>query len=272
MEISEQVLKGVGKHFVSLSCIQRDANSREVAVLVFSGFVIRVSGVWIFVSAGHILETIRSVTEAGHSFDVWRLGDQTGNRRFGDSTIPFDFDIGDWLVLDDDSRGLDYAAVVLRPLFQEALAEGGIVPLSESTWGNPWSDDYERRFAVGIPEESVRRSGESTIKCGFAIAPMRRAELPPDGFVKRENQFYSKLDDDPSAVIKDLKGMSGSPVFSCKIENGQLYYRLLGVQSAWYRSLRIVAACSIASFGMAVKQALDDVSALDQTVDGESES
>ena len=256
--ISEQFLKAVGKHFVSLSCVRTDEKDNPIVAHIFSGFVIEVLEEWFLVTAGHVLSELREAMDAGARFRIWRLGDQTGSGKYGSKAIPFDFDVEDWLVISDDENGMDYAATPLLSLFRAALERGGIVPLSERVWGNPWNDEFTRRVLVGIPKESASYDGVSVICAKFALAPMQPADPPLNAERKIENQFFSKLDEDPSDIIKNLKGMSGGPIFSCKIEGSNLHYKVLGVQSSWYPSQRIVAACPIGSFGKAIEQAIKE--------------
>lgn len=89
--INERFLKAVGRHFVTLSCMQTPPKSSTEHPVLFSGFVIAVGELWFYVTAGHVLRFIRSSVEAGGTFDVWRLGDQTARGPFKEIGIPFDF-------------------------------------------------------------------------------------------------------------------------------------------------------------------------------------
>ncbi|HEX5127507.1 MAG TPA: hypothetical protein VFW00_12255, partial [Rhodocyclaceae bacterium] len=80
---------------------------------MFSGFVVDISGEWFYVTAGHILRDIQTALASGSSFDIWRFGDLTAGNLFGKSPVPYDFIVETWLVLRDETVGLDYAAVHL---------------------------------------------------------------------------------------------------------------------------------------------------------------
>ena len=54
-DLSNRFLKTVGRHFVTLSCMQTPASASEEKVLLFSGFIVDIKGVWFYVTAGHIL-------------------------------------------------------------------------------------------------------------------------------------------------------------------------------------------------------------------------
>jgi hypothetical protein len=61
--------------------------------------------------------------------------------------------------------------------------------------------------------------------------------------------------------IKDIDGMSGGPVFALKKVDGVWKYKVIGVQSGWYPSARIIAACPISSFGVALEEAVESAKA-----------
>jgi hypothetical protein len=119
-DFTRSVAKSVGKHFVTLSCVQRPPGSPE-SILVFSGFVIDVSGEWFYVTAGHILRDICAALASGSLFGVWRLDDQTAGNRFGGKAVPYDFNAEKWLVLRDATIGLDYATVHLGDFYRRQL-------------------------------------------------------------------------------------------------------------------------------------------------------
>ncbi len=255
-ELSDILLGAIGKHFISISCAELDVNNEPVQAFVFSAFVIEIVGEWFLLTAGHVLTEIERARAAGKRLDVWRLGDQTGNRRFGSGSVPFDYNAEDWLVIDNRDTGLDYAALPLRPIYRAALVRAGIEPIREHVWDNPWTDDFERRALIGIPAESVHYDGNTQIRLKITLAPMSPTTPPAFTEEKADNQFYSKLDDDPLGVIQSIEGMSGGPIFSCKREGDVLRYRLLGIQSSWYKSDRITAGCPVATFAKAVEEAL----------------
>src|SRR5688500_2329675 len=109
--INDIFLQRVGRHFVTLSCMYTPPNSTEEQVKLFSGFVIAVDDLWFYVTAGHVPSRIKAGIDAGGKFDVWRLGDQAARGPFTEFGIPFDYVPGDWLILDDQAIGLDYAAL-----------------------------------------------------------------------------------------------------------------------------------------------------------------
>ena len=76
---------------------------------------------------------------------------------------------------------------------------------------------------------------------------------------KAANQFYAKLHDDEDGIVVDINGMSGGPIFGLKYVDGKLKYQVIGVQSGWYQSKRIITACPFSSFGQALRNLIEEV-------------
>ena len=257
MSLSADVLRTVGHHFVTLSCVQVVPGKAEELVHVFSGFVIDVLGVWFYVTAGHIPQRIRRAEQTGAKFDVWRLGDQTAGRRF-DSGIPYAMDIEQWLVIEDEEQGLDYAVVVLGGLYRLQLEAGGIEPIGSDAWGDH-ATEFDQWALIGIPSESVAYDGKTIINAKVVVAPLRLTEPPAAAGEKVQNQFYGELKDDSAGIVKDVDGMSGGPIFGLKKVEGTWRYKVVGVQSAWYPRMRVIAACPISSLAHALEEVVRSV-------------
>ncbi len=255
MSLSERFLRSAGKHFVTLSCVQTLADGAE-NVLVFSGFMVEALGEWFYVSAGHILRDIRRATEAGSKFNVWRLDDQTAGHRL--KAVPIDFDLERWLVLDDDTIGLDYAVLHIGGLYRAQLEAGGVEPIDKHSWSDHVTE-HDHWALLGIPSESVSYDGVTEIKARIVVAPLEHAAAPPLAGRKAENQFYGRLKEDTAGVVRDIDGMSGGPIFALKKVGAEWRYSVIGVQSAWYRDARVIAACPFSSLGAALEEIVTEV-------------
>jgi hypothetical protein len=253
--LTDRVSQTVGRHFVALSCVQRPPSSDEERVFVFSGFLVTAGNQWFYVTAGHILKDIRAALVAGYVFDRWRLDDQTAGNAFKGMAVPYVFDADDWLVIEDEAQGLDYAAVPLREMCRLALAAGGAAPIASNAWGDHVTD-HDHWVLVGIPKESVYYDGETKIAARVVMAPVSPTDEPAAAGSKTANQFYAKLQDDPNGAVADVNGMSGGPIFGLKNVAGRWMYQVIGVQSGWYESSRVTAACPFSSFGMALEEAV----------------
>lgn len=265
-DLSERLNKTIGRHFVTLSCVQRSPGTGDERIHVFSGFVVEISGEWFYITAGHILRDIRAAIDQGSTFDVWRLGDQTAGHGFKNTGVPYAFDLGQWLVIEREEEGLDYATVHLGGLYRLQLEAGGIVPFQLDAWSDH-TVPHDRWALVGVPAESVGYDGQTLITARIVVAPLTAASAPPLAGAKADNQFYAKLDDDPDGVVKDLVGMSGGPIVMLK-HDGVWKYSIIGIQSGWYPSSRTIAACPIRSFVDALRPIVDEALRIAATLQG----
>ena len=203
-------------------------------------------------TAGHILRRVQAALAAGSTFDIWRLGDQTAGNRFAGTAIPYAFELDRWFVLEDSNAGLDYATVHLGGLYRTMLEAGGVLPLGSGAWSDH-TVEHEHWALVGIPSESVSYDQRSQISARVVVAPLIPTTSPDSAGQRAENQFYAKLAEDSENVVKDIDGMSGGPIFMLRDAGETWKYNLIGVQSAWYRESRVIAACPFTSFGKALE-------------------
>ncbi|MBI3523753.1 MAG: hypothetical protein HY066_04385 [Betaproteobacteria bacterium] len=266
-DLTQRVARTVGKHFVTLSCVQYPPLDAPPKTLVFSGFMIDVQGEWFYVTAGHIIPKIFKALAAGSSFDVWRFGDQTAGDRFKGIAVPYDFNADTWLVLEDQDLGLDYAAVHVGNFYRRQLEAGGVTAIGKEAWSDH-TTECDHWSLVGIPSETVDYDGVTIITARVVIAPLVPAEEPELAGNKVQNQFYAKPLDGSDAFFKDADGFSGGPVFALKRVSDKWLYGVIGVQSAWYSSTKTLAICPFSSFGFA----LEEVVAEARRVQGQSGS
>lgn len=258
--LNERFMKSVGRHFITLSCVRTLVGEHEEKTFVFSGFLIEVKDVWFYVTAGHILRDIRKALSQGAGFDIWRLGDQTAGNRFNNSAIPFGFDINRWGIIENEELGLDYAVVPLEELYCRQLQAGGAVPITKVAWGDHVTE-YDHWALVGVPSETVSYDGKTLITAKVVVAPLEQVDAPPEAGLRAQNQFYGRLKDDSVGMLKDVDGMSGGPIFSLKKVDETWKYSAIGVQSAWYEKSRIIAACPLSSFAIALEELVSSVTA-----------
>lgn len=267
MSFTKRVANSIGRHFVTLSCVQYPPDSDEKHVHVFSGFFMDVKGEWFYMTAGHILRDVRVALETCSTFDVWRFGDQTAGNRFQDTAIPYAFDMEQWLVLEDADVGLDYAAVHIGGLYRKQLEAGGVTALDKNAWGDHLSE-HDHWVLAGIPKETVSFDGKTIISAKFVMAPLTSTDAPPHAGRRAENKFYAKLADDSERFVSDIDGMSGGPVFMLRLIDDTWKYKVIGVQSAWYPSSRVVAVCPFATFGEELEQIVEAALQLAGAADG----
>ena len=256
--LTNQFFRTVGRHFVSLSCVQTLPGHNDRKLFVFSGFVLEAGGVWFYVTAGHILRDVRKSTDLGGSFDVWRLDDQSAGHEFGGAAIPYAFDLDRWLVIEDPQVGLDYAVVALEPSYCRLLEVGGSIPIGKEAWGNH-VEPHDFWALVGIPSESVVYDNKTLISGRIVVMPLEVADTPEAAGRTAENQFFARIKD--LAAVGDVDGMSGGPIFSLAKIDEAWRFKVIGVQSSWYPKEKIVAACPIESLGLELEKYVNEARA-----------
>ncbi len=254
---TERVKQSLGKHFVTLSCVQ-NLSKNSSKTHVFCGFVVDIAGEWFFVTAGHILRDISAAIEGGSSLDKWRLDDQTANNRFNGAAVPYDFNLDSWLIIRDDTNGLDYAAVHLGSYYESQLKAGGVIAIAKNAWSDHLTD-YDYWVLVGVPAESILYDGISVITARIVLAPLVAAVEPDLAGNKAQNQFYAKPIDGSEDYFKDASGMSGVPVFALKKIQGEWKYSVIGIQSAWYPSTKTLAICPFSTFGFSIEKLMAEL-------------
>jgi len=233
-----------------LSCVQHPPGESE-SILVFSGFIAEIEDVWLYITAGHILRELTKAIEGGSKFNVWRLGDETAKGKFAGTAIPYEFDLAKWLIIEDDDLGLDYAAVVLDSLYCRALEAGGAVPIPKEAWGSHLIE-HDYWALIGIPAETVTYDNETIISAKAVTLVMEPTNAPLEPSEKDQNRFYAQLMDDSADAVESLVGMSGGPIFALRAIDDIWHYSVIGVQSGWYSSDKVVIACPFVSFAAAL--------------------
>ncbi|WP_053117155.1 hypothetical protein [Pseudomonas sp. P1.31] len=256
-KFTERIASSIGRHFVSLTCIQHSLAPKAVRPLVFSGFVVEIMGEWFYVTAGHILRELSSAINGGSTFDSWRLDDQTAGNRFNNVAIPYDFQLEQWCVLEEASVGLDYAALHLGGLYRQQLEAGGIIPITKQAWGD-YITEHDHWVLYGIPSESISVDDTTQITAKVVMVPIVSVEPPFLAEQKVENQFYARLASGSEEVVEDIAGMSGGPIVMLWKADDTWKYSVIGVQSGWYSSTRIIAACPFASFAEALESVVEE--------------
>lgn len=258
IDLTVATYKCVSRHFVTLSCVQNLGGEGQENIVLVSGFIAEFAGFWVYVTAGHILRDFEKAIDAGCEFDVWRFGDQAAEDRFNHTGVPFNFTLDRWIVLEDEENGLDYAATILEDNHRRLLEAGGVVPLGGDTWDSHLSE-HDHWVLVGIPSETVNYDGRTKISARAVFIPLDSTDTPIAAGTKSKNQFYGKLRADSENKVNDLKGLSGAPIFSLRKVDGEWLYWIIGVQSAWYSSTRVVAACPFISFAEELTGAIQKV-------------
>jgi hypothetical protein len=248
---SAQVVRSIGRHFVSITCVQTPPDGGAKALL-FSGFIADIVGEWFYITAGHILRDIESAIDAGSKFNHWRLGDQTAGKQSNNIAVPYDFELKHWCTLEESSTGLDYAALHIGGLYRMQLEAGGVVPIAKQGWGD-YVSSHNHWVLAGIPSESISYDDKTNFTAKFVMIPLVSETPTMSAGQKAVNRFSARILEGSDEVVKDIDGMSGGPIIMLSKASGAWKYSVIGIQSAWCPSTRTILACPFSSFAKALE-------------------
>lgn len=256
VQLSAAFLKEAARHFVCLSYWTQRGDEPPKQYFA-SCFVIQIENAWFLVTAGHVIRGIENAIGAGITHHTFSLNDQLARasgatRQFN---LPYYFDHNEWVVVEGDPEGTDYAAGILRPLFAAGLLAGGVKPIEERAWGLESAANYAPWLLLGVPAESHQAvNGVNTVK--LTLLPLKPASAPPGAMV--ESRTFARIVSAPgdTAVVNDIVGMSGGPIFGIRLVEQSIKYWVIGIQSSWFSASRIVSFCEVSQFFLSIKEAL----------------
>ena len=256
-DVAATVAKGFAQHLVILKVAY--LSDGAPAHTVFTGFLLRIGALDLWVTAGHVIDVIQQLL-GNPKVRIVRAGLLDGYQQEGATTIPVPLDN---LPLFSAEPALDFGVAFLRRAYvAPIIANPNFRPLTPIVWQNHESIQAEGFYIVGVPDEWVEvrdvgtqpgrilRKGTMSIAC----IPVERIQpapgQEPEEFWGHSGAFYAQLlpvQYDDGQPLGDIAGMSGGPVFSIhRTPEGQFRYSLFGIQSAWLRSKRIIRATPIA--------------------------
>lgn len=233
-------------------------------MIVYSCFLMSVRDIYCLVTAGNVLNDIdekrANAVELGtfRLWDGWTPG--TPHRGY----VTFDYDAPPKLRVDEN--GLDYGLIPLSQYYVSNLLAVKTVPITEEQYEREWPADFDAFAMIGTPWKttSLERHGKRGTKVTQSVSITRlEPELnPPKVLVHTAPQFYARLlvpeeSTEWNDMGGDIRGMSGGPVIGLRRDEEGLKYYILGVQSAWEESRRVIAACPFQVFAKSVGTMLD---------------
>jgi hypothetical protein len=224
---------------------------RDNSIMCFSGFVMQSFESWFLVTAGHILANIDTVVRSGQEGILQsRVIDFFGPKATHRTLVPMQYADTDKYYEYDKASGTDFGFIHLRPLICANLIQNHVIPVDRRMWANECTPDFEGYFMIGLPTElmkhqtKARKPGdEASIDLRVAMIPVHKLDdVPADLSSHSEPLFAGIIPPEESGVV-DIDGMSGGPVIGVrKLPDGSAIYAVVAVQSAWYRSRRIILA------------------------------
>lgn len=243
-------LKTLCRHFVALAGAYYpiDAAGKkcgEEAFYFYSAFVCKLQDTWFLVTAGHAMEDfLGPLARKEMSISVNWLIDYFGEGAKTLYPIPFNLLDHKIFYVNEDTLGIDGAAILISENEQQLLEANGIKPLGPGNWVIPQGDTPKGFVLLGLPEERTHtvHSGD-TIK-GLAkplLLPIQRLQ---DDETHPFTRFQGSID--PIQPLSTVVGMSGGPIFACVDKDGEVFYYAVAIQSAC-KDLTIFA-CPLEAF------------------------
>lgn len=221
---------------------------------IITSFVMSVYNQWFLVTAGHCIEDIEKLLNAGYQISKCRLIDSMGTGALHRDPIPFDYEDSGATKMCYDPK-YDYGLIFLSDHYVDLLRSNKVVPMTEEVWEKqPSKPDF---FAlIGIPEEL----SDSSVDIAHVASTFHIVEEYPRRPAFFENTeaptFFGKISLPESMTT--IAGMSGGPILSFKrSESGHHKYWLHAVQSRWIKSEKAVAACLMRPLGIFLKEFME---------------
>lgn len=260
----------MSRHFVALACeyesVASDGSVFHQGTTVFSGFLMELHGRVFWVTAGHCL---KDELDANIGKGILRITgggfiDYFGHEATHEHIVPFTYEPRCALYIDEPENGLDFAIIMMDTLQERAFAANKLIPVSRTNWIHQPELTFDFYLMLGIPAHRVFPGKTARdVKVQQAMVAVNRLSpdevgVPPPGVdVPSTAWFIGRID--PQAAIKDIKGMSGGPIYGFRLgEAGKLTYHVVALQSRWWDTSRTVFGCSVPYFAESVHRQMDD--------------
>ncbi|MBN2396227.1 MAG: hypothetical protein JXC36_07185 [Candidatus Atribacteria bacterium] len=223
---------------------------------IITSFAFSVSGYWFLITAGHCFKLIREeFIDNGWTLSSCSLIDFLGlNVKFMEP-IPFNFDINKayFFPENDDDYSFDYGVYPLSSYYKELLLANNIKSLNEEVWKKQ-PNHIDVCAIIGIPSELINFNHRVELVSCFLYADI--IDEKPEGFKDTSlPRIYAKINLDNG--MGSIEGISGGPLLGFqKLENGELRYWLLGLQSRWYSPSQHIAACPTKILGLMLESTI----------------
>jgi len=249
-------LRLLHRHYINLTCIDSGVeaikkNGGKPKRYNFSAFIVKVEGVILAITAGHVFSDLKLAVTAGAKLSDWAIDDSmVSERAFPAYPISVDLE-RDVIFFYED--GLDYGAYRLDPMALIALSQNGIVPIEEAQWNAEDLPDFPFWTLVGLPTQfaTLKHDGPS-IKNHVTVHVVGLHDRPAGLDDKKYQRLFARVEFQSVAEWGrdfDIGGMSGGPIFGTRsVPQGYSYdYRLIGIQSVWDKREN-VAMCAAQPF------------------------
>lgn len=243
----------------------------------FSGFLIYYRDRAYWVSAGHVVKTLKDLP----TNDTWtlisaRLVDAPSCLKPPANALVLDLSTVDLAALDitghPDARvaGLDVGLMRIdQHMFRLLTANPNVRFFTDSFWKDNVQAAPDGCYLIGTPQSTVKilttpspTDGELVTEYSTVCLPVRILDQVPDGWNHYPGSFYGEivsLNVGDNKELDCIKGMSGGTIVSVEpIDEEAVTFRLVGIQSEWNRNTRCIRATRIEQLITIIDLAIDD--------------
>jgi hypothetical protein len=251
-QVRQRFLRGLCKHVVCLNGVaapldQHGKRTDKKIFYSFSGFVVSLRGLWLWITAGHVLQQLDAQIARGEvELLHCNLADYYGHEHDVGTGIPFNYLETLKSTVDNATLGQDIAIVPLRLHYRRLLEMSGIVPLPQDGWDLCEPFECDAYGILGFPEELHSHERKIHVTGGTIYGGVRpvlltgkASDAKPRSRPEPEHPWLAiALSNEPT--VKSIVGMSGGPIFGFKFRPNQSpLYGVLAVQSFWDKERRI---------------------------------
>lgn len=218
-----------------------------------SGFVLELHNEWWWVTAGHCLgrELDDHIARAELQIVSTHFVDYFGTEPGSVPAIPFTYEPGQSLIVDNLELGLDVGMFRLNILQRAAFEKNGIQPVTRDNWVSQHVLTFDHYRMLGIPcsltETAKQLGGSMLIGCRPVMFHINREDPSAVENVPSEALFVGRIHE--GAGIQNIEGMSGGPIFGFVRDNDNNWrYHIVAIQSAWRPKQRVIFATSLPLF------------------------
>ena len=252
-----QILAKVfSRHVLGLFISYKESGHKQTCHAIATGFLLHHEEALLWVTAGHVVDKLGEILPDPDS-EIIRMRWLDGCEIPGaESVVVHNRDLE---MFSASEREIDFGVVAITGLDRANIIKGGAVRIiTEQIWKNLHLAQPEGFYIVGYPQEWLEikheridyRRVRGSATANLACVPVERIEpsigSQPESFWNDPEAFYGQIlpfSDTPAGQPDNIVGMSGGPVFSIERDpDGNLRYRLVGIQSRWLRPSRRVRA------------------------------
>lgn len=248
MSNGQQFTEFLSKHLVAFEYRYRSFNNGELfhtGKNVISGFIIEFHDRWFFVTAGHCFRDLDKLIRDGDIvIDGVGLADFYNSDATNFMNVPYWYEPESAWLVEEPRVGLDFAILPPLPaLISVGLHANGIRPITRENWVHQDEVTFHHFRVLGFPVEDIGGNLRRAM-----LVPIVRIDPATIDDVSSNWWFAGRIHPDLDSQPIDMDRMSGGPIFGFRIEDGQMLYHVVGLQSRWKKSDRIILGCSMLSF------------------------